>query len=193
MFFPHTRGWSYVFARHSIHLTVFPAHAGVILNFELRLARRNCFSRTRGGDPASFDNYKAVTRFFPHTRGWSQRTAFLSPTLCVFPAHAGVIPNRDPRIDETSGFSRTRGGDPSMYSDGHLTYEFFPHTRGWSLATLFACPIPTVFPAHAGVIPHLLVSKKLCLCFSRTRGGDPTTLKFDYNTAEFFPHTRGWS
>ncbi len=45
-----------------------------------------------------------------------------------------------------------------------------------------------VFPAHAGVIPRLIVSYSLLMCIPRTRGGDPINspvmnLKISYSPA----------
>ena len=47
---------------------VFPAHAGVILEYDVGLGSFYSFSRTRGGDP---DNQRVEVvdqLFFPHTR-----------------------------------------------------------------------------------------------------------------------------
>ena len=50
-----------------------------------------------------------------------------------------------------------------------------------------------VFPAHAGVILSVEIWYQINLCFSRTRGGDPSSGVFEMSPGTFFPHTRGWS
>ena len=71
----------------------------------------------------------------------------------VFPALAGVILIKWNPSDFSSGFSRTRGGDP--------------RTGGRRVCLL------EVFPALAGVILKQIFVSLIRLRFSRTRGGDP--------------------
>ena len=53
----------------NVGISVFPAHAGVILE-DLKATGVNArFSRTRGGDPQLTRDYEDKERFFPHTRG----------------------------------------------------------------------------------------------------------------------------
>ena len=48
----------------------------------------------------------------------------------LFPAHAGVIPNRRSLRTTNRTFPRTRGGDP-VPAEVDIASEFFsPHTRG---------------------------------------------------------------
>ena len=68
-------------------------------------------------------------------------------TIKVFPALAGVILQWQKLLDQKLSFSRTRGGDPSLWIAGYgfsrtrggdpefplcemLAPVFFPHTRG---------------------------------------------------------------
>ena len=69
-----------------------------------------CFSRTRGGDPAS--------------------DAPLGNRYPVFPAHAGVILVATTVDTIGVSFSRTRGGDPCVAKLQISVLVFFPHTRG---------------------------------------------------------------
>ena len=48
-----------------------------------------------------------------------------------------------------------------------------------------------VFPAHAGVIPHVHPMQRRSQGFARTRGGDPEEFKAWVEDNKFFPHTRG--
>ena len=192
-FFPHTRGWSQVFANLKELTAVFPAHAGVILwSISLKGSIRS-FSRTRGGDPALCAMLDFQTRFFPHTRGWSCSIRVCAVWVFVFPAHAGVIPVGALALWIITGFSRTRGCDPIVNGQEMTAKVFFPHTRVWSRWYRINALSVRVFPAHAGVIPFDKKPCKSTLSFSRTRGGDPSLGVKGTFDAEFFPHTRGWS
>ena len=50
-----------------------------------------------------------------------------------------------------------------------------------------------VFPAHAGVIPHVLGLEVFHFRISRTCGGDPEENNQFLESGEYFPHMRGWS
>ena len=49
----------------------------------------------------------------------------------------------------------------------------------------------SLFPAHAGVIPHRKQQHKGAGTFPRTRGGDPYKLLRKVSDIDFSPHTRG--
>lgn len=50
-------------------ITLFPAHAGVILSACIASGVKLSFPRTRGGDPRSRQMFRASLGFSPHTRG----------------------------------------------------------------------------------------------------------------------------
>ena len=113
-------------------ISIFPAHAGVILVVMLTLHFVNYFSRTRGGDPGEIEFEIIIEEFFPHTRGWSSTITLSGTEKLIFPAHAGVILSWSIIEWLYKNFSRTRGGDPIWILRLVGTREFFPHTRGWS-------------------------------------------------------------
>ena len=53
----------------AITVTLFPAHAGVILCFSWWTRHPASFPRTRGGDPKTANKTKRINVFSPHTRG----------------------------------------------------------------------------------------------------------------------------
>lgn len=130
MFFPHTRGWSCNGHTNAKPYIVFPAHAGVIPDEYIYVVRGACFSRTRGGDPTTYAIMMITERFFPHTRGWSQRWQHNFKLFKVFPAHAGVILLLYQLLPHRSGFSRTRGGDSTNL--GHMEIRQY-QSIGWGL------------------------------------------------------------
>ncbi len=86
-----------------------------------------------GGDPIVLSAYGILYRSFPHVRGWSRMETNAFSCNIVFPACAGVIPNKygfkftserlsrmcgvipneTNRIDTELSLSRMCGGDPS--------------------------------------------------------------------------------
>ena len=48
----------------------------------------------------------------------------------LFPAHAGVIPNKLELHEIRRAFPRTRGGDPCLFAHVCKLRIFSPHTRG---------------------------------------------------------------
>ena len=148
-FFPHTRGWSLATQGENIGSRVFPAHAG--------------------GDPRFEKARIRNSKFFPHTRGWSYRGRLEVTTESVFPAHAGVILDNNGYPWFCDSFSRTRGGDPGIFSKTIQIGRFFPHTRVWSFTLEGASGSLAVFLAHAGVILANFTQTKLLKRFSRIR------------------------
>ncbi len=51
---------------------LFPAHAGVILQYSKHWKGHQTSPRTRGGDPICIDSRSAIPCFSPHTRGASK-------------------------------------------------------------------------------------------------------------------------
>ena len=207
------RGWSCEWDQLKSWGLVFPAHAGVIPLYKPNSQSFPCFSRTCGGDPkypllnlffASFSRtcggdpkkFKKFVDgivFFPHMRGWSQGKRSRVVCNCVFPAHAGVIPDLSIMAYCKFCFSRTRGGDPKSIIINSQNITFFPHTRGWSWSEELFMINLSVFPAHAGVIPCISLATRWRKSFSRTCGGDPEKVPSGLTLPLFFPHTRGWS
>ena len=56
--------WSVITA-----LTVFPAHAGVILKMKADDVLKKGIPRTRGGDPTYLTDFEELNEYSPHTRG----------------------------------------------------------------------------------------------------------------------------
>ena len=152
-YFPHMRGWSQGVVWWHSWILVFPAHAGVI--------------------PINKASFSLRAKYFPHMRGWSLLNRTQALVHEVFPAHAGVILALARILMNFPCISRTCGGDPNprfLYS--HLI-KYFPHMRGWSFDEPMQKLPRKVFPAHAGVIPRMIIRVFVLYLY--------------------FPHMRGWS
>ena len=92
-------------------------------------------------------------------------------SAALFPAHAGVIPERQNLAGRDCTFPRTCGGDPE--ANNVLWME------------------KMLFPAHAGVILVTYSGGKDSQAFPRTCGGDPLRCDADLTDEHFSPHMRG--
>ena len=54
----------------------------------------------------------------------------LRDLFSLFPAYAGVIPQRQSKQMMKMSFPRIRGGDPRILWDSFKHFIFSPHTRG---------------------------------------------------------------
>ena len=193
LFSPHTRGWSVAVAAGVAPPSVFPAYAGVVQWADRGDRAHRRFPRIRGGGPSSPKNSPTPGSFSPHTRGWSREVWLFGECDCVFPAYAGVVPVAiHPGLDH-AGFPRIRGGGPGGIITVWRGTPFSPHTRGWSHVAVDRVAVLTVFPAYAGVVPAGSIWTTSASGFPRIRGGGPITFGLENASAQFSPHTRGWS
>ena len=77
---------------------LFPAYAGVILNFNSTQAMKNTFPRIRGGDPACPGMHTLPLDFSPHTRGLQKRTTGATESEMIFLERRTLQFYRPPRL-----------------------------------------------------------------------------------------------
>ena len=193
MFSPHTRGCSSK-SRLMVGIgVIFPAYAGMFLNFGMHQFSLKCFPRIRGdvphseeassippgfprirGDVPLFQNRNTVENMFsPHTRGCSQPGWFFVSTFDVFPAYAGMFLLETVFGLAGARFPRIRGDVPSRSRTRRIS------TR--------------VFPAYAGMFPLTNLTVMMIRSFPRIRGDVPHSLHRRTTCTLFSPHTRGCS
>ena len=130
--FPRMRGWSRCSRKELVELCVFPAYAGVILiKFKLNGGEEG-LSRVCGGDPDRINSLEDRVKSFPRMRGWSYDSQRNGKVYAVFPAYAGVILKRKPRLQLHFCFSRVCGVAPMFDASSISESLFFPRMRGWS-------------------------------------------------------------
>ena len=71
--------------------------------------------------------------------------------------------------------------------------HFAPHTRGWSLRTIWQRPQVDLCPAHVGMVPPWRGRDSYARFLPRTRGDGPDGYSAEGFQQTFAPHTRGWS
>ena len=110
MFSPRTRGCSSGLRFGVITVTVFPAHAGMFLDFGPKARVASGFPRARGDVPYLKLLDKGMVLFSPRTRGCSVATPIDALHHHVFPAHAGMFLTVKTPLPGVPAFSpRTRG------------------------------------------------------------------------------------
>ena len=152
MFYPHERGWSYPIWTQTLHLSVLPAWAGMILTNTSPQGGIYCFTRMSGDDPGIFEAHAVVDLFYPHERGWSQAQLLIFFINNVLPAWAGMILRFFISSLLNWGFTRMSGDDPGQFIKEEDLDEFYPHERGWSYALNLGIILQPVLPAWAGMI-----------------------------------------
>ena len=192
-FSPHTRGCSSCRTRVSNGQSVFPAYAGMFLapwNAGITPCR---FPRIRGDVPASLISSSLAFLFSPHTRGCSASSSGYWWHLEVFPAYAGMFLRLGSGTVCRTSFPRIRGDVPQAHSRCTQACAFSPHTRGCSWLDSFGEERGAVFPAYAGMFPHLVGQDGGNCGFPRIRGDVPPTSRPPWAICSFSPHTRGCS
>ena len=171
--YPHTRGWSYELMQSTGLVDVVPAHAGMILIFEIPSSLQLSCTRTRGDDPNFSSILQRISTLYPHTRGWSYELMQSTGLVDVVPAHAGMILIFEIPSSLQLSCTRTRGDDPNFSSILQRISTLYPHTRGWSRSKGHWNKHKHVVPAHAGMIPSEAQRRASKKCCTRTRGDDP--------------------
>ena len=110
-----------------------------------------------------------LSRFPPHTRGWTLFVGWFRNGPSVSPAHAGMDLRGCAMQCCSFGFPRTRGDGPLFRRPDQPGLQFPPHTRGWTLIKA----VRAILRSVSGDGPRIHPATKA-----------PTP---------FPPHTRGWT
>ena len=111
-FSPHTRGCSWWSGHIANDSEVFPAYAGMFPYHQNPPTGGPSFPRIRGDVPVSSVILSQLSTFSPHTRGCSRRHHHARHQQSVFPAYAGMFPERSPWLTIGDSFPRIRGDVP---------------------------------------------------------------------------------
>ena len=94
--------------------TVFPACAGMFLEFEAERGEKFSFPRVRGDVPLFMQLVEACMPFSPRARGCSSISAARIAILRVFPACAGMFLRSSRKSQRLARFPRVRGDVPAV-------------------------------------------------------------------------------
>ncbi len=190
---PPTRGWSPARPPRRDPARGSPAHAGMVPRKSTQRGGGEGFPRPRGDGPAIAGVSSSRGMVPPPTRGWSPHPHQKAPQLLGSPAHAGMVPNRQPACVLAPRFPRPRGDGPPFSNYVTVTPRVPPPTRGWSRRKGASRGLFIGSPAHAGMVPKYPDPFSEPYRFPRPRGDGPIRRSASDFTFEVPPPTRGWS
>ena len=129
-FTPHARGSTCSAFRCSMSSCVYPACAGIDLCSDDRNPRQPCLPRMRGDRPQNKWRGILPSPFTPHARGSTLGQGRQRLFLCVYPACAGIDPDKDGMLYSNTCLPRMRGDRPDYLRDYVFDVLFTPHARG---------------------------------------------------------------
>ena len=104
-----------------------------------------------------------------------------------------MIPISVVATDINVNITRTCGDDPGEFIIVNISYQYYPHMRGWSYTDFMQADSTNILPAHAGMILNKYSSVIQIVHITRTCGDDPITWTRTDGTTTYYPHMRGWS
>ncbi len=111
----------------------------------------------------------------------------------MLPAHAGMVPGSRSAPASPSCAPRARGDGPLRLGMGPRSLACSPRTRGWSRPVEGDSVGPLVLPAHAGMVPSCVNSRRSAGSAPRARGDGPGRVWASWARSGCSPRTRGWS
>ena len=168
---PHPRGCFFGHTVPSKYRKIFPASAGVFPVYDGERLYCPDIPRIRGGVSEKDDCHYSRRIYSPHPRGCFQSKLYYPSPFQIFPASAGVFPNRLGVVPRYHHIPRIRGGVSRTSELYSLSGAYSPHPRGCFVAAISGDWATTIFPASAGVFLHW--SPSLCMTphIPRIRGG----------------------
>ena len=171
--------------------SVYPACAGIHL-WRYR-ERRICggLPRMRGDPPYCYGFVVAHDPSTPHARGSTCKPCYNEIKEKVYPACAGIHPNKPLQAAKEEGLPRMRGDPPRIGDVWHANSASTPHARGSTYCVQNVRAIEQVYPACAGI--HLSHWPALVYGFRlpRMRGDPPVWYVSMRGRKLSTPHARG--
>ncbi len=107
----------------------------------------------RGDRPRVYGKNYNWEMFTPHARGSTFQSGRARPGCVVYPACAGIDPERTSPAKACMRLPRMRGDRPEDGSLSRDGMEFTPHARGSTEAVIAEAKGIVVYPACAGIDP----------------------------------------
>ena len=190
-FTPHARGSTSKIKSSRPLSEIYPACAGI--NPQLWQGGRYLLHlpRMRGDQPTMIARRCQEKLFTPHARGSIQVNDRFIESTSIYPACAGINPMGMPLATPKKNLPRMRGDHPMQILGDGFVLKFTPHVRGSTQFDMPPARRASIYPACAGINPHLGQIVLICLYLPRMRGDQPGyTFVLDY-WCEFPPRARG--
>jgi len=188
---PRTRGWSPSVRCATALPKLLPAHAGMVPVVNSTNGERAAAPRARGDGPRSCSSTAACSSCSPRTRGWSPHPLEKATQSLLLPAHAGMVPVREPRQGVLTPAPRARGDGPTGDRPRQACPLCSPRTRGWSRLKPAQGGPAALLPAHAGMVPATRSSTRRPRAAPRARGDGPIEPSPPARPPSCSPRTQG--
>ena len=128
--------------------------------------------------------------FTPHARGSIQVNDRFIESTSIYPADAGINLHKWLLGLKKIHLPRRRGDQPNGYAPCNAEKEFTPHARGSTQFDMPPARRASIYPACAGINPHLGQNVLICLHLPRMRGDHPQPI-VAYTTFKDLPRVCG--
>ena len=145
----------------------------------------------RGDQPAGVPLYAIFPRFTPHARGSTYHDSWSMSRKIIYPACAGINPKGTKEDALAYNLPRMRGDQPMQILGDGFVLKFTPRARGLTRQYDQLKFHYAIYPACAGINPHLGQIVLICLHLPRMRGDQPNGYATCNVEKEFTPHARG--
>ncbi len=145
----------------------------------------------RGDRPTLATRNPFLAMFTPHARGSTLIAGPQGEKKKVYPACAGIDPERIHCCECGEGLPRMRGDRPRALGRSYGVLGFTPHARGSTHISFPGKVVRSVYPACAGIDPSMSLKNLFIGCLPRMRGDRPFLAFFPKLGEKFTPHARG--
>ena len=145
----------------------------------------------RGDRPHRRGDYPRPSAFTPHARGSTYRFYAVSCEAWVYPACAGIDPQKPIFWKPGYCLPRMRGDRPRWDYEGEKEVVFTPHARGSTTSSCGTVSSACVYPACAGIDRKLRKAHSSVTGLPRMRGDRPEGYHVLAGDTMFTPHARG--
>ena len=147
--------------------------------------------RRRGDQPTMIARRCQEKLFTPHARGSIQVNDRFIESTSIYPACAGINPTARSIVTMLCNLPRMRGDHPMQILGDGFVLKFTPQARGSTQFDMPPARRASIYPACAGINPHLGQIVLICLHLPRRRGDQPNLADDAAAIAPFTPHARG--
>ena len=153
------------------------------------MSPRSCLPRMRGDRPTLATRNQFLAMFTPHARGSTLIAGPQGEKKKVYPACAGIDPERIHCCECGEGLPRMRGDRPRALGRSYGVLGFTPHARGSTHISFPGKVVRSVYPA-CGIDPSMSL-KNLFIGFTPHARGSTVSRLLSQARREVYPACAG--
>lgn len=147
--------------------------------------------RMRGDQPTMIAGRCQEKLFTPHARGSIQVNDRFIESTSIYPADAGINLHKWLLGLKKIHLPRMRGDQPMQILGDGFVLKFTPQARGSTQFDMPPARRASIYPACAGINPHLGQIVLICLHLPRVCGDQPRVTVMVASFSAFTPRARG--